>query len=261
MPGRLPGETRLASAPGARSNPQAAGVSVCALIGGQLREPGRLGGRLRAVSVGAASVSEGRKPRSRPPRGGATLLVLVAAASVAGVVSVTGDGPVSAFYCENLVTTVRTNKFSYAPGQTVIIRVTLANEGPTCSIPPPSACGPFPAGAIAYNSAGKDVWGSGAGDGQTTCPYPPVTSVTYPMGYSSTQDVDWRQDKCFLQLRPLQILRCPRTQVPAGTYRIVGSNGTSGQASATITISGQTSVRRARHRSPGSAARQRPTRS
>jgi hypothetical protein len=94
---------------------------------------------------------------------------------------------------------------------------------------------------------GEDVWGSGAGGGQITCPYEPVTSVWYPAGYSSTQDFDWSQDKCALQPRR-PILNCPRTQVPTGTYRIVGSCGTSAQATATITISPATDPRRAESR-------------
>lgn len=164
--------------------------------------------------------------------------MLVALASAGGVVSITGDGPL---YCGNLVTTVRTNESSYAPGQAVIISVTLANEGPACSVPTPSPCGPPPPGASAYNSAGEDVWESGAGGGQITCPPEPVTSVSYPAAYSNTQDLDWSQDKCALQpRRPFPILNCPRTQVPAGRYRIVGSYGTSLQATATITISGWT---------------------
>jgi hypothetical protein len=141
------------------------------------------------------------------------------------------------------VTTLRTSESGYAAGQTVIISVTLANKGPACIIPPPSACGPFLPGAAAYNSAGKLVWGSGAGLGQNWCPAEPVTSVTYPAGYSSSQDVDWAQDKCVLQLRPVQILHCPRTRVPAGTYRIVGSYGTSAQATATVTISSYSPLR------------------
>lgn len=194
------------------------------------------------MRVGAASVGEGRKPRRRTPRGGAALLVLVVLASAAGIVGITGDGPVS---CENLVTTVRTNESSYAPGQTVIISVTLANEGPACSIPTPSPCGPPPAGASAYSSAGEDVWEYGAGT-QITCPYEPVTSVSYPAGYSSTQELNWSQDKCAL---------------PAGTYRIVGNYGTSERATASITIStrphsrGHGTGRREVHRALRLAAR------
>jgi hypothetical protein len=80
-----------------------------------------------------------------------------------------------------------------------------------------------------------------------------VTSVSYPAGYSNTQEVDWSQDKCTRQLRGSQLLICPRTQVPAGTYRIFGSYGTPAQAIATITISSQTPLHRARHRSSGGA--------
>jgi hypothetical protein len=167
--------------------------------------------------------------------------VLVALASAVGVVTITGDGQVSDFSCtsEFLVTTVRTSESNYAPGETVIIKVTVANRGPACSIPTGSPCGPAPPGASAYNSAGEDVWESGAGGGQITCPPEPVTSVTYPAGYSSSEDIDWSQDKCVLQLRPVLLLKCPRTQVHAGRYRIIASYGTPEQATATITISGK----------------------
>jgi hypothetical protein len=193
-------------------------------------------GAPRRQQRGCAS---GQKSCRSRQRGGAGLLVLLVLASAWGVVSITGDGPVSALSCTSqiLVATVRTNESSYAPGQTVIISVTLTNEGLACSIPTPSPCGPTPPGASVYNSAGEDVWESGAGGGLISCPPEPVTSVTYPAGYSSTRVLDWRQDKCFLQLRPSQILHCPRTQVPAGRYRIIGSNGTSEQATAAITIS------------------------
>ncbi len=191
------------------------------------------------MRVGAASVVDGLERRSARRRW-AALLVLVALVTAAGGVSIAGDGQVSAFSCtsEFLVATVRTNESSYAPGQTVVISVTLANKGPACSIPTGSPCGPPPPGASADNSAGEDVWESGAGGGNVTCPPEPVTSVSYPAGYSSTQDLDWSQDKCFRQLRGSQLLICPRTQVPAGTYRIVGLGyGTFAQATATITIS------------------------
>jgi len=179
------------------------------------------------VRVGAVSVSESLKRCTRSTRAGAALL-LVALASAGGV-AVAGDGPVS---CQNLATTVRTNESSYAPGKTVIISVTLANEGPACVIPTLSLCGPPPGRASAYNSAGEVVWESAGG--HITCPYEPVTSVSYPEGYSSTQQVDWSLGKCALQPRR-PILNCPRTLLPAGKYRIVGSYWTS--ASTTITIS------------------------
>ena len=54
--------------------------------------------------------------------------------------------------------TARTNESSYAPGQTVIVSLTLTNEGLACSIPTPSPCGPTPPGASVYNSAREDVW-------------------------------------------------------------------------------------------------------
>ena len=109
-------------------------------------------GAPRRQQRGCAS---GQKSRRSPQRGGAGLLVLLVLASAWGVVSITGDGPVSALACTS------------------------------------------------------------------------------------------------------QILHCPRTQVPAGRYRIVGSNGTSEQATATITISSSTRLQRARHRSPGGARRER----
>jgi hypothetical protein len=139
------------------------------------------------------------------------------------------------------VTTVRTNESSYAPGQTVIISVTQANQGPTCYGIPPEWCGNLQAFASAYNSAGEDVWDYGASKtipGLNTCPFPPAPGPGWPARYSNTQKLDWSQEKCALGDEPPQPGRanpnCPGTQVPAGTYRIVG-NWTS--ASATITIS------------------------
>jgi hypothetical protein len=182
-------------------------------------------------------VNDGRKRRTRSPRGGAALLV-VALVSAGGVVSITGDS--FAYSCEGLMATVTTNKPSYAPGQTVIISVTQANDGPTCStITPP--CGPTLPWASAYNSAGKVVWVYGVGKtivGPSDCFIAPVTT-TWRGQSSYTQEFDWRQDKCTPQVPGLvghTNPGCPGTQVPAGRYRIVGGNGPS--ASTSITIAG-----------------------
>jgi hypothetical protein len=205
------------------------------------------------VTFAAASMSGGPKLRRRSARGWAGLLVVVALASAGGVVSISGDGQVSDFSCGNiggLVATVRTNEPSYAPGQTVIISVTQANEGPTCSILVPP-CGPAAPDAAAYNSAGEPVWVYGAGKtlNTNTCFTGPVT-VTWRARSSYSQKYDWSQDKCTVKVtRAGQASPdCPGTQVPAGRYRIVGGNGPS--ASVTITISRNTPVRMARQSSP-----------
>jgi hypothetical protein len=160
-------------------------------------------------------------------------LVLVALASAGAVCAYAGAWPFSTTgSCQHLVTTVRTSELSYAPGQLVVISVTQANEGPACSTP--LVCGSPPI-ASAYNSAGRDVWDYGAGKftGIPTCFSPTVQSV--PAHYSSTQNLDWSQDKCTAGPLGQPNPNCPGTQVAAGTYRIV-AGGTS--ASATITISG-----------------------
>jgi hypothetical protein len=174
----------------------------------------------------------------RSPLGWAALLVLVALASVGGATSITGDGSTSS--CEGLVATVKTNESSYPPGQTVIITVTQANDGPTCSTPTPP-CGPALPWASAYNAAGELVWVYGVGkriNGPPLCAPAPGYS-TWRAHSSDTQEFDWAQDKCTLLVPALPGQPnpdCPGTQVPAGRYRIVGGNGPS--ASTTITISG-----------------------
>ena len=71
--------------------------------------------------------------------------------------------------------------------------------------------------------------------------------MTWALGYADTQELDWGQDQCTqgtsspLQPNP----DCPGTQLPAGTYRIVGefwwidgrTGGHGPSSSATITIS------------------------
>jgi hypothetical protein len=190
-------------------------------------------------------------PRGRAPRGGASLLVLLALAYTGAACGLAGDGIVSVGSCAHFVATVRTNEPSYAPGQAVIITVTQANDGPACTIPP-QPCGPPSAFVSAYNAAGKDVWDPGAHETirtllGATCPPEPGPSMTWTAHDSDIQRFRWSQDKCALgpglpgHVNP----DCPGTQVPAGTYRITGlfywSNGrTVGQgpsASATITIS------------------------
>jgi hypothetical protein len=167
------------------------------------------------------------------------LLAGVALASAGGAYRLVWGGAVSAGSCGHLVATVRTNEPSYAPGQTVIISVTQANAGPACHTPP-LPCG-LPPSASAYNSADEDVWDNNASktiEGPPLCLPGPAPSSTWPAHYSSTQVFDWSQDRCRdgVGLWGHHNPNCPGTQVPAGTYRIVGGNGPS--ASATITNSG-----------------------
>jgi hypothetical protein len=191
------------------------------------------------------SMSKGQRSRRRPQRSWATPLVLIALASTGTGCGYAGGGTVSdAGPCEQFVTTVRTSASSYVPGQTVIISVTQTNEGPTCHGIPPEWCGTLRAFASAYNSAGEDVWDSGASktiQGQVTCPFVPAPGPGWPARYSNTQKLDWSQERCPLggeAGRPGQANPdCTGAQVPAGGYRIV-ANATS--ASATITISSQT---------------------
>jgi hypothetical protein len=190
------------------------------------------------MGLSAASVSEGQKPRRRSRRGRTALLVLVALASAGTACTYAARvWPFSATgTCQQLVSTVRASEASYAPGQTVIISVTLANEGPACSTGP-FPCPPPPP-ASAYNSAGEDVWDYGAVKGPTGIPtcMPDPPPQTWPAHYTSTQELDWSQDACRTGPLGQANPNCPGTQVPPGTYRIVASTGTS--VSATITISG-----------------------
>ena len=232
--------------------------------------------------TGAAGMSEGQmwdlvglRPqvvwhpewRRNARRGAARLLVLVVLASAGAGFGLAGDGMVSVGSCAQFVTTVRTNEPGYAPGQMVIISVSEANDGPVCTIPP-QPCGPPSAFVSAHDVAGRDVWDPGArktirGMAVGDCLPEPGPSMTWPAHYSDTQIFDWGQDKCALgpglagHVNP----DCPGTQVPAGTYRIVGvfywSDGrTVGQgpsASATITIFSRIPVQGPQHRSPGDA--------
>jgi hypothetical protein len=119
----------------------------------------------------------------------------------------------------------------------VIISVTQVNEGPACNGLPPEWCGNLRAFASAWNSAGEDVWDNGAGktvQGISTCPFAAAPGPGWPAHYSSTRNLDWSQDKCALDEtgQPSHANpNCPGTQVPGGTYRIVGN-----QTSAPITI-------------------------
>src|ERR1700722_18888055 len=99
------------------------------------REPGRPGERLRTMGLGAASKSEAQKPRRRSRRGRTALLVLVALASAGAACTYAARvWPFSATgTCQRLAAPGRARGAGHAPGQTVIISVTLANEGPACS--------------------------------------------------------------------------------------------------------------------------------
>jgi len=212
-------------------------------------------------------MSEGQKSRARSGLGGAALVMLAGLAPAGAACGLAGDETVLVGSCAHFVTTVRTSEPSYAPGQTVIISVIQANDGPVCTIPP-QPCGPPQAFASAYNPAGKDVWDAGAHktfpSTHITCPEPGrVPSWTWAANYSDTQEFDWSQDDCTdgIGLPGHANPGCPDTQVPADTYRIVGefywSDGRTAahgpSASATITISGKTPLHGARHRPPGDA--------
>jgi hypothetical protein len=183
----------------------------------------------------------------------------MALALVGAACGFAGDGPVLAG-CAHFVTTVRTSAPSYAPGQTVIITVTQANDGLACTIPP-QPCGPPSAVASAYNPAGEDVWDS---DAVKVVPYPsdcapgPVPSMMWPSHYSHTQVIRWSQDECRDWNGPPGHANpdCRGSQVPVGAYRIVGvfywtdGNlvGKGPSASATITISGKIPLKAAQLR-------------
>jgi hypothetical protein len=201
-------------------------------------------------------------PARRAGRGGGALLALIMLASTGAACGLAGDGMISPGPCEHFVATVRTNEPGYLPGQTVIISVTQTNDGVVCTIPP-QPCGPPVAFAAAYNSAGKDVWDPGAhktviGQEVGDCPPNLPPSMTWAAHSSDTQKFVWSEDKCTLgrglpgHVNP----GCPGTQVPAGRYRIVGIFywsdwnllGKGPSASATITISGETTLKAARLR-------------
>jgi hypothetical protein len=188
---------------------------------------------------------------TKSPRRWAVPLVLVALAFTGAGCSLGGDGTVFVGSCAHFVATVRTSEPSYAPGQTVIISVTEANDGPACTTPPATCAPPaaFAAIASAYNSAGKDVWDNGATKthpGQVSCLWEPASlpNTPWPAHSSATQTLDWTQDNC---AQPVGLWagrtnpHCPGTQVPGGIYRIVGywiGGDTLPSASAAITISG-----------------------
>jgi hypothetical protein len=196
--------------------------------------------------------SEGRESRRRVRRGWAALAVLAALASAGAVWDLAGDATALVGPCGHFLTTLRTSKPSYAPGQPVIVTVTQVNDGPTCTIPP-QVCGPPHALVSAYNSAGVDVWDGIARKtlpGGNTCGFG-GPDMTWTAGYSDTEEFTWSQDKCTLGFSPWPGRlnpNCPGTQLPAGSYRIAGEfwwvdgryGGHGPPASATITISGKT---------------------
>jgi len=199
-----------------------------------------------SVQPGMRDVQE--SPR-RSRRGRAALMVLAGLASAGAVGGLAGDETAFVGSCGHFVTTVRTSEPSYAPGQVVIVTVTQANDGPACSIPP-QPCGPPQAQVSAYNAAGEDVWDYGARKTspiQITCGLDDGPGMTWALGYADTQELDWGQDQCTQGISsPLQPNPdCPGTQLPAGTYRIVGefwwidgrTGGHGPSSSATITIS------------------------
>jgi hypothetical protein len=196
-------------------------------------------------------MTAGRKSRRRSRRGWASLLALVVLVAAAAARGLAADGLVFAGACGQPVATVQTNQSSYPPGRPVIVTVTEVNDGPAC-VTPPLTCGLPTADASAYNSAGDDVWDDYASKvmpGFATCPAEFAPGQTWTAYYSQTSKFDWSQDTCALDRGRLDPETtnpdCPGTQVPAGTYRIVGSywnywrsSNTAPSASATIIISG-----------------------
>lgn len=214
---------------------------------------------MRSVQRG---MSEGRKPRRRSRRGWAALAVLARLASAGAAWDLAGDATALVGPCGHFLTTLRTSKPGYAPGQSVIVTVSQVNDGPTCTIPP-QVCGSPHALVSAYNSAGVDIWD---GDARKTIPGVGTCGfggpdMTWMAGYSDTEEFTWSQDECTLatSVAPGQSnTNCPGTQLSAGPYRIVGEfwwvdgrdGGHGPAASAIITISGKTPLGSAWHLAP-----------
>lgn len=130
-----------------------------------------------------------------------------------------------------------TDHSDYTRGQTVNINVTMTNSGPTCEGVPPWVCGQH---ASIYNSSHTDVWDSGAGPNSpsdvTGCPAAMNQLIAH--GSSSTQSLAWQQDQCTFDNQAFVVPNpdCPGTQVPDGTYAVIGDSGKAPAVS--ITISG-----------------------
>lgn len=130
-----------------------------------------------------------------------------------------------------------TDHSDYTRGQTVKINVTMTNSGPTCEGVPPWFCGQH---ASIYNSSHADVWDSGAGPNSpsdvTGCPAAMNQLIAH--GSSSTQSLAWQQDQCTFDNQAFVVPNpdCPGTQVPDGTYAVIGDSGKAPAVS--ITISG-----------------------
>ena len=132
-----------------------------------------------------------------------------------------------------------TDRSTYTPGETVIITVTITNTAGACSGADPGFCG---IGASVSNQARNDVWDSWAqttiNSGVTGCPSGNVHTI--PVGWSTSTTLNWTQRECVADTSNSQgdwgqpNPECPRTQVPDGTYSIVGF---ADSAPAAITIS------------------------
>lgn len=103
----------------------------------------------------------------------------------------------------------------YTEGQTVPFTVTVRNTGPACTDQGEEHCGCW--GAYANNSSGQTVWVLGAPD-------PPESSLSVssppsvvPADWTIANSFEWvNQEEC------TSSSDCPRTEVPSGTYEIVG---------------------------------------
>lgn len=105
---------------------------------------------------------------------------------------------------------VTTDKTTYSTGQTVMMTLSVTNDGSPCT--GTEGSGPCWDGITASNASGA-VWVSNPGP--YACPAMIIESV--PAGWTDSDHIQWRQQSC-----PGPGSQCTEAQVPPGRYSITG---------------------------------------
>ena len=189
-----------------------------------------------ALSTNQTTTSRPPTPASAPANKGTSQTVLSHEAQGTAVIPATSTTVPPPCSTQQYTARATTDQSSYARGRSVIITVTMTNSGPTCEGTPPWWCGQE---ASAYDSSGTDVWDLGAGpttpQGVRNCPAALEQTVAH--GSSSAERLSWQQDQCTFDPSAQPIgpnPDCPGTQVPDGTYKVVGDAGMAPPVTVTI---------------------------
>jgi len=156
-----------------------------------------------------------------PPSRPTTTVAPTIATTTGPPPTTTTTEPMPSCQVGQFVLTATTDKGTYAPGETVMVDLSLHDTSPEACLDtgvPVWGC----YGATASNSTGNEVWNSLAGPDSLPASCPTTGfPTTVPGNFSTTSQVAWTQDVCTQPVTNDQPNPyCPQTPVPSGVYQI-----------------------------------------